>query len=127
MNIRSLTRDAMVLENGAYGERLVPWPVLNAPFEGAWVLVKPGAETGAHSHHEYEIFIAMKGSAEVESDGERHPITAGDIAHFVPGTVHRVINANPEEFEFYAIWWDPEMSRRFIDTHEDMHHAAAEV
>jgi len=117
MHIRSLMRDEMVLENGAYGERLVPWPVLNAPFEGAWVVVKPGAATGAHSHHEYEMFIAMKGKAVLEVDGEQRPFVTGDIVHLTPGTVHRAINDSDEEFEFYAIWWDTDMSERFVEQH----------
>jgi quercetin dioxygenase-like cupin family protein len=127
MEIKSLVRDKMVLENGAYGERLVPWPVLNAPFEGAWVVVKPGGATGAHSHHEYEIFIAMSGDAVLESEGERRPFRVGDIVHFPPGTVHRVMNESSNEFEMYSIWWDSDMSARFIDQHQgsDQHEGRA--
>jgi len=119
MEIRPLLRDKMVRENGADGQRLVPWPVLNAPFEGAWVVVGPGGATGAHSHHEYEIFIAVTGEAVLESKGERRGFRTGDIVHFPPGTEHRVINDGPTEFEMYSIWWDPEMSARFVDRHED--------
>ncbi len=118
MEIRPLVRDEMIRENGADGQRLLPWPALNAPFEGAWVTVPPHGETGAHSHHEYEIFIAVKGEAVLESQGERRDFRAGDIVHFPPHTEHRVINANDGEFEWYSIWWDTDMSSHFLDRHE---------
>lgn len=119
MEIRPLLREELVRENGADGKRLMPWPALNAPFEGAWVVLEAGGETGAHSHHEYEIFIVMTGEAEVEADGELHKLKTGCIAHFPPGTVHRVINTSADEdFSWYAIWWDPEMSAQFTKRHE---------
>jgi mannose-6-phosphate isomerase-like protein (cupin superfamily) len=118
MEIRPLSREDMVRENGADGQRLVPWPALNAPFEGAWVVVPPEGATGAHSHHEYEIFIAVTGEAQLESDDERRAFRAGDIVHFPPGTEHRVINEGSTEFEMYSVWWDPEMSERFVQRHE---------
>jgi len=89
MDIVSLVRDTMPFENGAYGQRLVPWAPLNAPFEGAWVVVPAHGATGVHDHHEYEIFIAMKGEAEVETGGERRPFKAGDIEVHQPGVPHR--------------------------------------
>jgi mannose-6-phosphate isomerase-like protein (cupin superfamily) len=119
MEIRTLLREELVRENGADGKRLMPWPALNAPFEGAWVELEPGGETGAHSHHEYEIFIVMTGEAEVEADGAMHELRTGCIAHFPPHTEHRVINKSAEEpFSWYAIWWDPEMSATFTERHE---------
>jgi quercetin dioxygenase-like cupin family protein len=118
MEMRPLLRDQMVRENGADGQRLVPWPTLNAPFEGAWVVVHPGDATGVHSHHEYEMFVAMAGEAELECDGERRAFRTGDVVHLPPGTEHRVINGSPNTFEMYAVWWDTEMSARFVDRHE---------
>jgi quercetin dioxygenase-like cupin family protein len=120
MEIRQLARDKMVRENGADGQRLVPWPALNAPFEGAWVVLEPGGATGAHSHHEYEIFIAVTGEAVLESGGERRAFRAGDIVHFPPGTEHRAINDGDAPFEWYSVWWDPEMSTRFLDRHDGL-------
>jgi quercetin dioxygenase-like cupin family protein len=118
MEIRPLLREELVRENGADGKRLLPWPALNAPFEGAWVELDAGGATGAHSHHEYEIFIAMTGEAEVEAAGERKAFRAGDVVHFPPHTVHRVINESADGFKFYAVWWDPDMSERFTARHE---------
>jgi mannose-6-phosphate isomerase-like protein (cupin superfamily) len=119
MDIRPLDRDSMPFENGAFGQRLVPWDVMNAPFEGAYVVVPARGATGAHEHHEAEIFIGVRGEAEIESGGERHAFRAGDIEHHAPGVLHRVINDGDEDFEFYAIWWDTEMSHKFLANHVD--------
>jgi quercetin dioxygenase-like cupin family protein len=118
MEIRHLSRDTMVRENGADGQRLVPWPALNAPFEGAWVVVPARGATGAHSHDDYEIFIAVTGEAVLESEHVRRPFRAGDIVHFPPGINHRVINDSDTEFEWYSVWWNPDMSAHFVDRHE---------
>jgi mannose-6-phosphate isomerase-like protein (cupin superfamily) len=119
MEIRPLVRAELPLENNAYGQRLVPWPALNAPFEGAWVIVPAGNATGAHSHHEYEIFIAISGEAEIETNGERKPFRPGDIEYHAPGLNHRVINDGDADFQFYAVWWDDDMSERFVKRHEE--------
>ncbi|GGS42884.1 MULTISPECIES: cupin domain-containing protein [Actinokineospora] len=117
MEIRPLLREQMNRENGADAQRLVPWPALNAPFEGAWCVVHPGDATGMHAHHEYEIFIALSGEAELDSEGERRPFRAGDIVHFPPNTAHRVVNDGAEPFQMYCVWWDAEMSERFVERH----------
>jgi mannose-6-phosphate isomerase-like protein (cupin superfamily) len=117
MELRALQPEQLVHENGAEGKRLVPWPALNAPFEGAWVVVRPGRATGSHAHHEYEIFIAMTGEAELDSAGEQRPFRAGDVVHFPPHTDHRVINNSTSDFQFYCIWWDTDMSAQFTQRH----------
>jgi mannose-6-phosphate isomerase-like protein (cupin superfamily) len=114
MNIVNLNRDQLTAEYGLHTQRLLPWPVLNPPFEGSWCVVAPGTASTAHSHHEHEIFIAVRGAAAVEVNGERAPFGTGDVAFFEPGQVHRVINDAEERFEFYSIWWDREMSDRVI-------------
>jgi quercetin dioxygenase-like cupin family protein len=118
MEYRPFQRDKLNRENGADAQRLLPWPVLNAPFEGSWCVVPPGGATGTHAHHEYEIFIALTGEAEVESEGERRPFRAGDVVHFFPHAAHRVINDGEGEFEFYCVWWDTDMTARFLDRHK---------
>lgn len=119
MELRKLDRATLGPGNN-WSQRLVPWDALNAPFEGAWCVVKPGAATTKHAHHEYEIFIAMTGAAILESNGERIPFLPGDIVHFPPHTDHQVINDGDEDFQFYGVWWDRDMSDRFVDRHESM-------
>ena len=113
MEIRKFDRANLMPDNGLAATRLLPWPDLNAPFEGSWCVVHPGTESGAHSHHEYEIWVAMTGSAEIVCDGRRMPFVAGDIVHFPPRSHHQVINTGDAEFQMYAVWWDTELADRF--------------
>jgi mannose-6-phosphate isomerase-like protein (cupin superfamily) len=113
MEIRKLDRAGMPEEYGVSVQRLVPWDALNAPFEGAWCVVAPGKATDAHSHHEYEIFIAISGEGALEAEGERSPFLPGDIVHFPPGVHHQVINAGDTDFQFYSVFWDSDMAGSF--------------
>lgn len=117
MEIRRLDRDAMPAEYGVRVQRLVPWEALNAPFEGAWCVIEPGKATDPHSHHEYEIFIAISGQGALEAEGERSSFMPGDIVHFPPGKRHQVINAGDTDFQFYSVWWDRDMSDSFTTRH----------
>ena len=118
MEIRPLDRVGLKDDNGLAAQRLMPWAALNAPFEGSWCVVAPGAESGAHAHHEYEIWVALSGRAEIVCEGRRHPFVAGDIAHFPPHERHQVVNDGTEDFEMYAVWWDADLAGRFTVTHE---------
>ena len=113
MEIRKFDRANLKPDNGLAATRLMPWPELDAPFEGSWCVVAPGAESGAHSHHEHEIWVAMTGAAEIVCDGRRLPVTAGDVVRFPPGSHHQVVNTGVEEFQMYAVWWDRDMAGQF--------------
>lgn len=117
MEIHRLDRAGLKEEYGIESQRLLPWAGLNAPFEGAYAVVRPGKSTTPHSHHEYELFIAAKGSAVLVSGGKREPFRAGDTVHFVPGDVHELVNESDEDFEFFSVWWDPAMGVRFAERH----------
>ncbi|MGA5134103.1 cupin domain-containing protein [Streptomyces olivoreticuli] len=117
MEIRSLERGELKQDNQLRAQRLIPWPLLNAPFEGSWCVAAPGVSSGAHGHHEYEIWIAVSGAAEVLTEERRVPFVAGDIIHFVPGTEHQLVNDSDEDFEMYALWWDSDMTDRFAKRH----------
>lgn len=118
MDIHQLDRDALVPENGLHSQRLLPWPTLNAPFEGSWCVIRPGTASTRHTHHEHEIFIAVRGAAVLESAGERAPFRAGDIVHFRPHVEHRVVNDGTADFEMYSVWWDADMAARFTTRHQ---------
>lgn len=115
--LRTLDRENLTPAYGLDSERLLPWPALNAPFEGAWCVLRAGDESTPHSHHEYEIFIAMAGRAALEVDGTRYPFVTGDIVHLPPGCTHHVVNGSQHDFEYYSIWWDAEMSTAFLARH----------
>jgi mannose-6-phosphate isomerase-like protein (cupin superfamily) len=117
VEMRKLDREHLNPDNGLVAQRLLPWPALNAPFEGSWCVVNPGAESGGHGHHEYEIWIALAGQAELIVEGERTPFQAGDVVHFPPHVWHQVVNTGTEDFEMYAVWWDQEISERFLGRH----------
>jgi mannose-6-phosphate isomerase-like protein (cupin superfamily) len=110
-------RDALERAYGVDGQRLLPWAALNAPFEGAWCVIRARSASEPHAHREYELFIAMRGSATLEVDGVRTPFANGDIARLAPGCTHRVINDGDSDFEMYSLWWDQEMSERFVARH----------
>ncbi|WP_238014772.1 cupin domain-containing protein [Dactylosporangium sp. AC04546] len=116
MRIRHLDRAALHPDN-AYSQRLLPWPELNAPFEGAWCVVNPHSATTAHAHHEYEIFIAVSGQGVLASAGERVPFVEGDVVHFPPHVEHQVVNETDEPLQFYAVWWDAPMTAVFAERH----------
>lgn len=117
MEFRQLHRGRLHHENGLDSQRLLPWPALNAPFEGSWCVVRAGTASTPHLHHEYEIFIAVAGEALVEADGVRRPFRTGDVVYFPPGEEHRVVNDGDRDFEMYSVWWDPDMVTRFSDRH----------
>jgi mannose-6-phosphate isomerase-like protein (cupin superfamily) len=119
IEIRNLDRANLTRAYGLDSQRLLPWPALNAPFEGAWCVLRAGDESTPHAHHEYEVFIAMLGRSTLYVDGERFEFAAGDIVHLPPGCRHQVINDGAEDFEYYGIWWDTDMSARFLTRHED--------
>jgi mannose-6-phosphate isomerase-like protein (cupin superfamily) len=114
MEIRRLDRDRLGPDNN-HSQRLLPWEALNAPFEGAWSVIRPGTSSTKHAHHEYEIFVAVSGEAVLESAGERTPFAPGDVAHFPPHTDHQVINESAEDFQMYSVWWDRDMTARFAE------------
>ena len=114
-DIRKFDPGSLAPDNGLQATRLMPWRELNAPFEGSWCVVPPGASSGAHGHHEYEIWIAMDGTADVLCEGRRIPFAAGDVVHFPPGSVHQVINDGAGEFRMYAVWWDTDMAAAFAE------------
>jgi mannose-6-phosphate isomerase-like protein (cupin superfamily) len=109
-----LDSENLLHEYGLDTQRLFPWDVLNAPFEASWALARPNTRSELHSHHEHEIFVAVRGSAVIECDGDETPFKAGDVAHFIPGKRHRLLNDGDDEFMFYSVWWDEEMSEKFI-------------
>jgi mannose-6-phosphate isomerase-like protein (cupin superfamily) len=78
---------------------------LKAPFDNAWgYLDKPGA-MDAHRHHTEEIYLFFKGDGFVVIDGEKMPVSPGDVVHIPPDTLHSVINEKNAELLWAAFWW----------------------
>jgi len=119
IEIRRLDRANLSKAFGLDSERLLPWSALNAPFEGAWCVLRAGDASTPHSHHEYELFIAMTGRAALVVDGERREFVAGDLVHLPPGSTHHLVNDHAGDFEYYGIWWDTDMSAQFTVRHDE--------
>lgn len=51
-------------------------------------------------------------------DGAEREFAAGDIVHLPPGCDHKVVNGSAEDFEYYGIWWDTDMSESFLTRHQ---------
>lgn len=116
VEIRKLETENLTRAYGLDIKPLTPWDGLDAPFRGAWCVLRPGDRSMAHAHHEHEIFIGMAGRAEVVSGGKKYSFAAGDIAFLRPGLAHQVVNENDEDFSYYAIWWDRAMADEFGKT-----------
>ena len=106
VTVRRREPENLVRAHGLDLKLLHPWPGLDAPFNGAWCVLRPGDVSEVHAHHEQEIFICMSGRADVVTDHGRQQLTAGDLALIRPGTDHSVTNPYGEDFAYYAIWWD---------------------
>lgn len=117
VTIRKREPDNLVREHGLDLKLLQPWPGLDAPFRGAWCVLRPGDVSEAHAHHEREMFIAMSGRGDVVCGDRRHAFEAGDIAVMNGGVEHHIVNEHTEDFAYYAIWWGPDMSAEFLARH----------
>ena len=46
---------------------------------------------GEHIHPDYEIFVIMQGRGEIEIDGQREPVHAGEVLIVEPGEEHHIV------------------------------------
>ncbi len=58
------------------------------------VEVDPGNHTPLHRHNCEEVYYVLEGRGEVEVEGERHSIEAGDAVYIKEGARHRVFNTD---------------------------------
>jgi mannose-6-phosphate isomerase-like protein (cupin superfamily) len=66
----------------------------------AWrVLLAPGAASPEHTLTSDEAFVALRGSARVELDGESEKLTAGDCLIVAPERRFTIRNDGVEPFE----------------------------
>jgi len=65
--------------------------------------VEPGGHTLRHQHdYEHEVFI-VEGSAEVEYDGARHRVQAGDVLFVEPNRMHQFVNDGAAPLRFLCL------------------------
>jgi len=46
---------------------------------------------GEHVHPDHEVFVIMQGQGEIEIDGRREPLHAGDVLIIEPGEEHYIV------------------------------------
>jgi len=95
-------------------KRLLPWDAINAPFEGAWCVVRPGTKSKPHHHDELELFITISGEAEVVIDGQPFSVSKGDLVSIPKESEHFISNDSDEDFHMYTIFWSPQSAERFL-------------
>lgn len=114
VDIRRREHEDLTRAYGLEMKLLYPWDGFTAPFEGGWCVLRPGDKSVAHAHHEHEIFIGMSGRATIVTPDRRYDLAGGDIAFLRPGIKHYLVNETDDDFSYYAIWWDREMSEEFV-------------
>src|ERR671928_2250388 len=66
----------------------------------AWrVVLEPGAGSPEHTLTSDEAFVALRGRARVELDGEAHDLAAGDCLVVAPERAFSIRNDGAEPFE----------------------------
>jgi mannose-6-phosphate isomerase-like protein (cupin superfamily) len=97
-------------EYGGAFRRLFPWPeTVQTPWGSAWMTIRPGTSSLAHSHDEQETFIILSGSGEMKVGEEVRPVGKGDVIYLPPFSMHSLTNTSADEtLELLCIWWDAE-------------------
>jgi mannose-6-phosphate isomerase-like protein (cupin superfamily) len=85
------------VRDGHFLPEVIPGAYLN---KGGLTFKAPGERThtadgpgGAdrHVHEDCEVFLILQGRAEMEIDGQRHPLSTGDVCVVEPGEDHHLI------------------------------------
>ena len=67
----------------------------------AEALLEPGQATDRHYHAETEeIYFVLAGTGEMELEGERALVAAGDAVPIAPGAWHQIRNTGQEPLRF---------------------------
>ncbi len=75
------------------------------------------ADRTAHRHpHSEEIVYIAAGHGEAWIDGERHPVTAGDIVHIPTGAAHATIPSDGEHMRLICFFPHPHLPENIEDT-----------
>jgi len=64
-------------------------------------------KSALHTHGNEQLLIVQSGSLELEVDGERYWVRAGDLAVFPIGSVHGAVGVGNEGAEYYEIFSPP--------------------
>jgi mannose-6-phosphate isomerase-like protein (cupin superfamily) len=67
------------------------------------VEIDPGHHSPLHRHRCEEVYYVVRGSGELESDGQRYPLAPGCAVLNRPDVVHRVHNTGTETLQLVVV------------------------
>jgi quercetin dioxygenase-like cupin family protein len=76
--------------------------------------VDAGCRLGRHTDSAEEAIVVVAGRAEVDLDGERTTLAAGEIACVPEGVPHEVRNAGEETLRFAAVYASNDVITRYV-------------
>ncbi|WP_340620922.1 cupin domain-containing protein [Xenorhabdus siamensis] len=112
--LRKMNWNELKHEYDLDGSRLLPWEGLQSPFGGAWCIVRAGTTSRLHAHDEFEMFIAIEGTAQIKVGNDIYMASKGDLIRIPLDFEHHVINNSNQDFHFYSIWWSQDSASKFL-------------
>ena len=67
------------------------------------VEIEPGYHSPLHRHRCEEVYYVVSGAGELESDGQRYPLSPGCAVLNRPNVVHRVYNTGRETLQLVVV------------------------
>jgi len=64
-------------------------------------------ESALHSHDNEQLLIMVSGKLELEVDGSRYWVAAGDLAYFKAGSIHGAVGVGEEGAIYYEVFSPP--------------------
>ena len=61
---------------------------------------------GNHRHPRCEVFVIMQGRGEIEVNGQREPVHAGEVLVIEPGEEHYLIG--DPDYPIVNLWFEPD-------------------
>ena len=67
-------------------------------------ILPPGSSIGEHRHEDdEEYYYILSGSGVMTLDGERYPVTAGDLTAVFPGGTHGLANTGSDDMRIIVV------------------------
>ena len=106
--------------DGVESTLLVAKERCGAPFTSGITRFPAGKKVPMHSHNCDEQVTILEGSAEVELDGKRTPVSVMDTTYVEAGKPHRFINTGDGPLVIF--WVYAAVTRTFIESGETVAH-----
>lgn len=105
--------------DGATNHVLLRWGKFDARnLLVTWTVVAPGGQRRGHTHPGSEqVYVIIRGTAQMEVDHERQLLSSGTLVYIPPGARHSVSNAGPDELVYLTAASPPfPMERLYAET-----------